>query len=265
MTNKISVKCPVNLKFLQPQIVNDLSRIGSLSDGGYAITTKALSNADYFLSLGLGENWSFECAISEIKPSALIDIYDNTVSLRFFVAKAFKGLIKLILFKDSFANLASRFSRLTNYFRFWLQSSKRHHHKVHINKQTFEEILSSYRAGSRIGLKVDIEGSEWEILEIISRNCLRFEYILIEVHDFENHESELREFLHSLEADFVNAHLHANNFEPLGVNGFPRVFELTLLRRSSGQSSSGKRKQLPVSGLDVPNAKNRPDFQIDFL
>jgi hypothetical protein len=265
MTNTINVKCSDNLKFLQPQIVNDLFRIGSSSDGGYAITTKALSNADYFLSLGLGENWSFECAISETKPEAFIDIYDHTVSLKFFVGKSFKGLIKLILFKDSFANFASRFLRLVNYFRFWLHSSNHHHHKIQINRQTFEEILSSYRVESRIGLKIDIEGSEWEILETISRNRLMFEYILIEIHDFENHESELREFLHSLETEFVNAHLHANNFEPLGVNGFPRVFELTLLKRSNVQISSQSRRQLPVSGIDVPNAKNRPDFQIDFL
>ncbi|CAN2171249.1 Methyltransferase FkbM [Candidatus Nanopelagicaceae bacterium] len=264
MTNPIRVACSDDLKFLQPKLVKDLARVGNSSDGGYAMTSNSLLNPEYFLSLGLGENWSFESAVSKINPNSSIDIYDDTVSLIFFTTKALKGLIKFLLLRDSLANLSSRYLRLRNYIQFWLQSSKNRHHKIHINEQTFREILRSYSEESRIGLKVDIEGSEWEILKLISENQFRFEFILIEIHDFDYHEHELRVFLNSLKDDFVNAHLHANNFEPLGSNGFPRVFELTLLRKSSAVILDEARKELPISGLDVPNAKNRPDFELTF-
>jgi hypothetical protein len=264
MLEPIIVDCPKNLQFLQPKLVADLYRLGNLSDGGYAMTQRSLLQADCFLSLGLGENWSFETAISIARSEATIDIYDDTVSLMFFVTKVIKGLGKFILRKDSFANLVSRFSRLRDYVSFWINSSKNKHHKIRINEQTFREIIAAYPAESKIGLKVDIEGSEWEILRPIAENCQKFKFILIEIHDFDTHERELKRFLSSLGSDFFVAHLHANNFEPIGSNGFPRVFELTLLNKTNAETYGVSRKQLPIPGLDAPNAKNRPDFQINF-
>ena len=160
--------------------------------------------------------------------------------------------------------MKARFLRLAQYFRFWKQSSLNHHHQIRITSDSFLEIISKYPIDSKIGLKVDIEGSEWEILRTIAENEFRFEFILIEIHDFENHESELRDFLSKLDSSFVIAHLHANNFESLGKNGFPKVFELTLLRKLSERSSGEYRQELPVPELDMPNAKNRPDFHIIF-
>jgi hypothetical protein len=261
---EINVTCPKELKFLQPQVLNNLKRAGNSTDGGYAISTDALARSDYFLSMGLGENWSFEEAISETNAKAAIDIYDNTVSLFFFAVKFLKGLVKFLLFRDSLVNLNARFSRLANYFRFWMRSASHHHHQIRITKDSFRKIISNYPINSRIGLKIDIEGSEWEILGTITENEFRFEFILIEIHDFENHESELKAFLNELDSSFVLAHLHANNFETLGKNGFPNVFELTLIRKSSAQTSGQYRQKLPVPNLDLPNAKNRPDFLINF-
>ena len=115
-----------------------------------------------------------------------------------------------------------------------------------------------------LGLKIDIEGSEWEILDLVAENKDRLEFVLLEIHDFDRHVEQLRDFLRDLSGSFVLAHLHANNFETLGSNGFPRVFEITLLRLSVATSAGGYRGKLPIPGLDVPNAKNRPDFVIDF-
>lgn len=264
LKKEIQVTCPKELNFLQPQVVSDLQRVGNSTDGGYAISADAIARSDCFLSLGLGENWSFEEAISKANSAAAIDIYDNTVSLFFFAVKFLKGSIKFLFFQDSLVNLNARFLRLAKYFRFWKQSSLNHHHQIRITRDSFLEIISKYPIDSKIGLKVDIEGSEWEILRTIAENEFRFEFILIEIHDFENHECELRDFLSKLDSSFVIAHLHANNFESLGKNGFPKVFELTLLRKSSEQSFDEYRKKLPVPELDVPNAKNRPDFHITF-
>lgn len=264
MTNKIQIVCPDSLRYLQPQILRNLLRVGNYSDGGYAISGEALDSSTHFLSLGLGENWSFEEEVANRNSDSVIDIYDHTVSLKFFLIKALKGTVKFLLLKESKLNLMSRFSRLTKYRDFWVKTETKNHHRTQVTSESFQEILISYPEGARIGLKVDIEGSEWEILNLISINKFRFVFILIEIHDFDNHEKDLKTFINELRHEFVLSHLHANNFEPLGRNGFPRVFELTLIKQACADSSGEYRKELPVSGLDVPNAKNRPDFRISF-
>jgi len=265
MNNQIRVQCSKELIFLRPIVIKELSRIGNVTDGGYALTTSTISKSSHFLSLGLGENWSFENAVRKVNPHAPIDIYDHTVSLTFFTRKALKGIVKFVLGRDSVSNLKSRLKRLKHYFIFWNRSDLNRHHQVRITREVFQEVLSKYPLDSRIGLKVDIEGSEWEILESVAQEKGKFEFILLEVHSFDQHEARLRKFLRDIQDLFVLSHLHANNFEPLGGNGFPKVFEITLLKKTEVTSSMEYRQKLPVEGLDAPNAKNRPDFHISFL
>jgi hypothetical protein len=258
------VSCPKELEFLRPVVIKDLQRIGNLNDGGYVMSSSAILKVNYLLSLGLGENWSFERTFSEINKRAKIDIYDDTVSLSFFLRKAFNGLVNLILFKESLAGVKARINRLSNYFSFWYRNPRNTHHKIRINMSSFERALSIYPIEAEIGLKVDIEGSEWEILDQIIAHQSRFRFILMEVHDFDLHVLQLKKFFNKLSGPLVHSHLHANNFEGLGKNGFPRVFEITLLRDPTILDPREYRSELPLEGLDVPNAKNRPDFLITF-
>ena len=264
MNSLIEVVCPTGLTFLRPVVVKELCRVGNLSDGGYVMSRLAIERSDVMLSLGLGENWSFEKAFSAINKNASIDIYDHTVSFHFFVIKLMKGIVKYLLFKDSFSNLLARTKRLKDYFFFWVMNSRNKHHHIRIGEASLSAALSRYKNSDLIGLKVDIEGSEWEILNSIARNKDRFEFMLIEIHEFDKHVEQLRNFLSELSGQFVLAHLHANDFETLGTSGFPKVFEITLLRSSGTTNTTGYRSELPIPGLDVPNAKNRPDFLIKF-
>ena len=264
MSSPIEVDCPPELSFLRPVVIDELCRVGNLSDGGYAMSRSAIERSDALLSLGLGENWSFEKAFSEINKNASIDIYDHTVSLYFFASKVLKGIVKYLLFRDSFSNLLARAKRLFEYFFFWIKNVGNKHHQIRITEASLSIALSGYRSSDVIGLKVDIEGSEWEILNLIALNQDRFEFVLIEIHDFDRKVEQLREFLRDLSGQFVLAHLHANNFDSLGSNGFPKVFEITLLRLSGATNPTGYRRELPIPGLDEPNAKNRPDFFIKF-
>jgi hypothetical protein len=264
MVKPIFVSCPESLKFLRPKVISNLYRAGNSADGGYAITSDALTNSERFLCLGLGENWSFESEIHQVNPKARIDIYDDSVGLYFFSIKAANGLVKFILMRETWANVKARFRRLIHYIQFWIQIDTNNHHQVHVTESSFQKILTSYPEGTRIGLKIDIEGSEWEILKLIQQNQSRFEYILFEIHDFDRHLSDLKDFLSGTSDNFVNAHLHANNFETIGICGFPKVFELTLIRKYNAVSSGLNRNWLPVESLDAPNAKNRPDFIIEF-
>jgi hypothetical protein len=264
MRSSVEIACPDDLYFLRPAIVEEICRVGNLSDGGYVISRSAIERSEVLLSLGLGENWSFEKAFMDINKTASIDIYDHTVSLRFFVIKVIKGIVKFLLFKETFLNVLARTKRLKDYFLFWMMNSRNKHHQIRIDEASLSAALSRYKNSDLIGLKVDIEGSEWDILNLIAVNKDRFQFLLIEIHDFDKHVEQLQDFLRELSGQFVLAHLHANNFETLGSNGFPKVFEITLLRSRGTSISTGYRSELPIPGLDVPNAKNRQDFLIKF-
>jgi hypothetical protein len=264
MSEYLTMFCPDELMFLRPHAIDELCRVGRHSDGGYVVCEEAILKANCFISLGLGEDWSYEIAISEMNPSADINIYDHTVSLSFFASKVLRGFIKFILRRDTKSNLMARIKRLCDYSEFWRRSPKHHHHQIHISKYSFEKIMSEIPDEEAVGLKIDIEGSEWEILETISNHQSRFVFVLIEIHDFDGHENQLEEFLSDLSKSFVLAHVHANNFAPLGKNGFPSVFEISLIRSTCIIPTGKLRSQLPLTWLDAPNAKNRPDFVINF-
>jgi hypothetical protein len=264
MSKPIEVRCPAELRFLRPVIIENLERVGDYGDGGYAIPLAKIRNSETLISLGLGENWSFEKSVSRINPNLIINIYDHTVSTSYFVIKVMKGLVKLISFKDSIDNFFSRFRRLQDYYFFWIKNPRNNHHRIRVSESSFKELLLDFPTELRLGLKIDIEGSEWEILDLIVTNQTRFEYLLLEIHDFDLRVDRLRKFIDQMAERFVLAHLHANNFETLGTNDFPRVFEITVLRKSDDLFMNGYRTELPVVGLDFPNAKNRPDYSIKF-
>lgn len=264
MSKTIQVVCPKRLNFLRPLTDHQLIRIGNFSDGGYALNPTILKETRHLLSLGLGENWSFEEFVTIKNPNIKIEIYDHTISSWYFLKKSIKGIIKLIVFKESIPNIRARINRFISYRNFWANSQNNNHRRIKITNKVIDPILDKYSGDSNTGLKVDIEGSEWEILNQISARMESFTFIILEVHDFDIYENQLEIFIKELDEKFYLAHLHANNFAEIGKNGFPRVFELTFLRRHSGLSVLEPQKRLPIVGLDSPNARNRPDYEITF-
>lgn len=73
------------------------------------------------------------------------------------------------------------------------------------------------------------------ILNLITENKDRFEFLLLEIHDFDSNVEQLKDFLRDFFGQLILAHLHANNFETLGSNGPPRDCKITTLRRQATQ------------------------------
>ena len=61
----------------------------------------------------------------------------------------------------------------------------------------------------------------------------------------------------------VIAHLHCNNFDSIGLNGFPKTIELTFVNANYANTKELV-TALPLPGLDSPTAKNREDYVIKF-
>jgi hypothetical protein len=88
-------------------------------------------------------------------------------------------------------------------------------------------------------LKLDIEGSEWEVLDSFGFQLAIFEQIVVEFHDFfkltdpEFRNRAVRVF-ESLNQNFVICHSNGNNWRPIvnfGSIAIPEVLEVTFVRR----------------------------------
>jgi hypothetical protein len=110
---------------------------------------------------------------------------------------------------------------------------------------------------------MDIEGSEWEILDSAS-NLHRFDQILIEIHYLERLAKEdYRELylsgLSKLFEHYFPIAIAGNNccgFVTIGGFSVPRVMEMTLVKRGDHKVSS-KTVEKPTSDLITRNYRNR--------
>jgi hypothetical protein len=103
MSNYQQIKVEVSplLQNLQPDLYNDLIRVGNNCDGGYILTKSSLINLEYFINFGVGEDFSFEVELFEICNLKYIHSYDHLVSLYYFIKLFLRGVFKFIFKKRS--------------------------------------------------------------------------------------------------------------------------------------------------------------------
>lgn len=136
--------------------------------------------------------------------------------------------------------------------------------QIEITQQNVLEIVKKYSKNSIIGIKIDIEGGEYEILPMIIDVLKLAKFLIVEFHNIELNRDRFEIIIDALSNFQTIAHLHCNNFDSVGLNGFPKTVELTFVNNNI-QHDNEKRLALPLNNLDYPNAKNRPDFSICFV
>lgn len=122
-------------------------------------------------------------------------------------------------------------------------------------------INASGAGSSNFALQMDIEGSEWDVLQV-SGWLSSFRFIVIELHDlekvwFRTEAPRLLSALRNLSRDFECVLTVGNNFGPLvefGDLSFPKTVEVTYVRR--GDISIGN--SIKTDDLAGIIAKNNP-------
>ncbi len=231
------------LRQLFPLSINrelDFVRIGSFGDGGYLLHND-FSKEDYCLSLGIGDNYSFDLAMSEICKE--VWMFDHTIEDPDIESNQLK-----------FNKIGIAPSDEPNFI-------------------TISKILEGIPVSNDIILKMDIEGSEWEVLDRIPVSDLsRCKQIVAEFHNL--HQIADNQFFHlvasSLEKlnrshDLVN--FHVNNWSRLHIiQGvpFPDVIEVTYIRRTIGFQPNNRITSVQ-SAENSPNNVDLPDYSSNFI
>ena len=227
------------LELVQPNPLEftSVKRIGSVNDGGYVVIDD-FSQSDFLISMGVGDDINFELEVAS-RISGM-DLYDHTIS-----------------------QLPSKIKN-ARFFREKIGKSP----EVSI----LEAIDRSKNQGDLI-LKMDIEGSEWEVLsELEEKDLIKFRQLIIEFHslsNFKDNESYIRitSILERLSNHFYILNSHANNcgdFCIIENIPFPDVIEISYARKSSYSLRTEFSKALDNSMLSLngPCSSNFPEIYL---
>jgi hypothetical protein len=226
------------LKQLRPYDIDiPKVRIGGFTDGGYVMADN-MTPDQVVLSYGLGGEISFDLEMAEKGHACFM--FDHTIA----------GL------NASHPNF--------------------HYHPEGVAGEsrpdkalfTVKEHLDRFGiAGSRLILKMDVEGAEWDAMGRMPDEVLeRFEQIALEVHEI----GSIREpafldkalaVLERINKRFTLFHVHANNNNPMETaGGFPVYNLLELSYVKTDVVSRSPSRTLYPTEWDYPNEQDRDDY-----
>lgn len=255
----IKAKLPIELKLNSS---DDLIRIGRDIDGGYLVSIKDVTNTEILISMGICDDWSFEQEFLRYAEVPII-AYDASVGFNVFFSKFLLACLRFYKPDLIFKSLGT----LISYLIFFRKN------KVHIQKfvsckvrenashnslyTTIEEIFKKTKS-NKIFLKIDIEGSEYRILESILKNQNRISGLIIEFHEADLNIDLIKKFISTTNLNLV--HIHGNN-TGLIIKGdqFPTSLEITL-----SKYSTPSKKFTSPHPLDKPNDPKIKDISLIF-
>jgi hypothetical protein len=257
-------------KFLKPYFIKkeELVRLGSIDDGGYVLPVKDIKSSDILISLGISDNWDFEKDFSKISKAKII-AYDNSVNNDFWISKFKKDLVKFLKLKIFKPKKIYKMFQYIDFILFFKKNKKNRFFLKKIGKSKdcidIQEIINNHiDKNEKIFFKIDIEGSEYEILDQLISIQEKIQGIVIEFHNVTKNLDIIKEFLNKISNNLNLVHIHANNYSIKEVNHFPEAIELTISNIDLKNQDFDKSRDYPIKNLDFPNSKRSPDIKIDF-
>lgn len=242
----------------RPKRNDNLIRIGKKNDGGYVIDRSIVKKTDCLISLGINDDWSFEEDFLDLNNVPLY-AFDASISRQFFKRKLYKSIRNFNL-----KQLKRSVRTLNAYKRFFDNVNRTHIEKfvgfddeamfISLNSIVSKYLNSQFK---NMFFKIDIEGSEYRLLE----DLIRFQNFTIgatiEFHDFDINLAKIADFIKCYHLQLC--HIHANNFSPIN-NGTPLCVELSFTSTLSSEASSAS---YPID-IDFPNNSKEGDYIIEF-
>lgn len=241
----------------KPKFSYDLIRIGSKHDGGYLIEKSSLKTAEFLLSFGISTNWQFEY---EFINKANVDFlaFDGSVNKDFWEKEKKQAINKL---KKLSVNKYLRYLYLKFSFNKFFSNNKlvaKFIGSGSNNFLSFKDAILLSGVKKNIFLKIDIEGSEYDILNEILEEQDKIIGLAIEFHYCNKNKNNIINFIKNFKNELV--HIHVNNYENFGNNEIPDTLEITF---SKSPTNFGNFIGLPHL-LDRPNRKKNEEIKITF-
>ena len=211
---------PNTYKFLMDSLVksNNLCRVGGYRDGGYVLPFSSIVDSDILISGGIGSNARYETDITDINPKIKIIPCDKSFSVtRMFLRTLYHVFKKNIDFRQS---IIENISALIIKNKFGIRK------EFLTKKNDIESILSKNKITSnKVLIKLDIEGSEYEILESILSEESKITALNIEFHSLNKQKNLqlLKSFVQQTKMKLIFVSINETSI----VDGFPSIIELS--------------------------------------
>lgn len=262
------------LNDIRPYLVNDKIRLGRPYDGGYVLSRVVLEKTRYVLSLGINDEWSFEKDfVRQFKIEKLVMIDDRssyrdlmTELIKVSIVRVYKPFNKVV--KNSFAknfDLVKSFWQLKN-------STNTLYHKVRAGNHTGEVTLKNIIKGhaldvqeNSVFLKIDIEGSEYDLIQDIIDLNYFFSGLVIEFHRVLTNPEQINKAVQKLNSSFYIYHTHYNNYternewiaDALEISFAHRKFQNSICKLDESN--------YPIAGLDYSSNPGQVDYVINWI
>ena len=199
-----------------------LTRVGRDNDGGYLVSNHSILKAKNLISFGILDDISFEENFLKINNIPIL-CFDHTINKSYWKKRIYNDLGAAIY------NLNFKF--ISNTIRRYFESKKFFNSKnIKLYNETIKEgsirkILKQHYLEKPIFFKIDIEGSEYRILEELIEIQNSLCGLVIEFHDVDLHVEKIKNFIEKLQLTLT--HIHPNNYGPVDKNNDPTVIEFT--------------------------------------
>jgi FkbM family methyltransferase len=242
-------------KSLQPKFKTHLERFGRDNDGGYLVTKNSIKKAKTLISFGVLDDCSFETDFAKIK-KVNTHCYDHTVGKNFWKKRIFND-IGAALYNLNFAFIKNTLRRYKEFKSFFSQKFNTLHIET-IKKNSIKKIIEREKLTDQIFFKIDIEGSEYRILDELIKYENKICALIIEFHDVDLHIEKISNFINKFKLDLT--HTHPNNYGGVSENNIPLVLECTF---ENNPEKIIDKLQLP-NNCDQPNNPLNKDINLFF-
>lgn len=242
---------------LKPKFLYDLNRIGSSHDGGYLIEKSSHAKSEFLFSFGVSTNWDFEKDFIKDKKINFL-AFDGSVNDVFWENQKSNALNRLkklsiskvfeyIYLKYSFDNFFNKKNFIPKFIG-----------KKMNNSITLYEAIFLSKVKNNLFFKIDIEGSEYEIIDDLIKFQKSIIGLAIEFHFCDQNINKILNFIDRFGLEIV--HVHANNYEDNNNKEFPKTLEISFAKNPVILDDF---KALPHK-LDRPNRKKNLEIKLEF-
>jgi hypothetical protein len=243
---------------IHPYGTEDLIRFGQNKDGGYVLNRCVVSPTSILVSLGINADWSFEEDFSRHSDPGLQiygfdfsvsgDIFHKEYISRVLYLFSIKFLLRLARNPSGAANLWKEIAgyardarRHDRAFPLFFDGGRRKFFQLGVSNFrdrrfiTFPDLMEKLPEGlpdHSLFLKIDIEQSEFRIMDDVIACSRVLSGLAIEFHDLDILWEPFSRFMHAFQRDFVLTHVHGNNYSGLipGTD-IPKALEVTLVHK----------------------------------
>lgn len=207
----------------RPDGTYELIRLGNPDqDAGYLVDPASVAEAGSLVSGGLGLDWSFERDFIQQNDVPLL-AYDNTISLSRIQQRILKYTWALRPQK-TFETILT----LVDYITFFRHPRTHLRLNVGLDSDSGHSMRSIFEQAPPppVFIKMDIESSEYRILDELVKHASHISGLVVEFHDVDLHREKIAHFIDTFPLKLIHIH-SANSFRITDAHGDPLTLEIT--------------------------------------